>query len=167
MANTDKPFGFKPAGHLLGLDWTQSIKCYYVGSSDSTAMFKYDLVVPAGSAESLGIYPDVTQAAAADAKLLGSAVGFSTVPQITADPTDLERKYRLASTAAYVWVVTDPFVIYEAQEDSTGNSIDADMFSLATDIHVGSGSTVTGISAMELDSSDTATGAGQMRRSMT
>jgi hypothetical protein len=41
--------------------------------------------------------------------------------------------------------------------------MDADMVGLATDIAVGSGNTTTGISAMELDSSDTATGAGQMR----
>lgn len=162
MANTDKPSGFKPVGHYFGLDWTASIRCYYVGSSDSTAIYKYDMVRLNGSSDSTGIYADVDQAAATES-LLGSAVGFSTVPQIVADPSNLTRLYRPASTAMYVYVVTDPFVIYEAQEDSVGGSIAAASVSLSTDITVGTGSTTTGLSAMELDSSDVATAAGQMR----
>jgi len=73
------------------------------------------------------------------------------------------RTYRPASTAMYVLVVDDPFVIFEIQEDSVGNSITAAMVGLSTDIVVGSGNTTTGKSGMELDSSDTATGAGQCK----
>lgn len=162
MANTDAAFGFKPVGHLLGLDWTQCVNPYYFAAAESTATFKYDLVSLAGSSDTLGEYPTVAQTAAAGS-VLGAVIGFSNTPYISADVTNLARKYRPASTAMYAWVVDDPFVIYEAQEDSTGNDMDADMVGLATDIAVGSGNTTTGISAMELDSSDTATGAGQMR----
>jgi hypothetical protein len=63
----------------------------------------------------------------------------------------------------YCLVVDDPFVIFEIQEDSVGNSITADMVGLSTDIVVGSGNTNTGLSGMELDSSDTATPAGQCK----
>ena len=63
----------------------------------------------------------------------------------------------------YCLVVDDPFVIYEIQEDSAGNSITAAMVGMSTDIVVGTGSTTTGKSAMELDSSDTATPAGQCK----
>jgi hypothetical protein len=162
MANTDAAFGFKPVGHALGLDWTQCVNPYYFAAGESTATFKYDLVSLAGSSDTLGEYPTIAQTAAAGA-ILGVVIGFSNTPYISADVTNLARKYRPASTAMYGWVVDDPFVIYEAQEDSDTNDMDADMVGLATDIAVGSGNTTTGISAMELDSSDTATGAGQMR----
>jgi hypothetical protein len=162
MANTDAAFGFKPVGHALGLDWTQCVNPYYFAAGESTATFKYDLVSLAGSSDTLGEYPTIAQTAAAGA-ILGVVIGFSNTPYISADVTNLARKYRPASTAMYGWVVDDPFVIYEAQEDSADNDMDADMVGLATDIAVGSGNTTTGISAMELDSSDTATGAGQMR----
>jgi hypothetical protein len=162
MANTDAAFGFKPVGHALGLDWTQCVNPYYFAAGESTATFKYDLVSLAGSSDTLGEYPTIAQTAAAGA-ILGVVIGFSNTPYISADVTNLARKYRPASTAMYGWVVDDPFVIYEAQEDSDTNDMDADMVGLATDIAVGSGDTTTGISAMELDSSDTATGAGQMR----
>jgi hypothetical protein len=162
MANTDAAFGFKPVGHALGLDWTQCVNPYYFAAGESTATFKYDLVSLAGSSDTLGEYPTIAQTAAAGA-ILGVVIGFSNTPYISADVTNLARKYRPASTAMYGWVVDDPFVIYEAQEDSADNDMDADMVGLATDIAVGSGDTTTGISAMELDSSDTATGAGQMR----
>jgi hypothetical protein len=162
MANTDAAFGFKPVGHALGLDWTQCVNPYYFAAGESTATFKYDLVSLAGSSDTLGEYPTIAQTAATGA-ILGVVIGFSNTPYISADVTNLARKYRPASTAMYGWVVDDPFVIYEAQEDSADNDMDADMVGLATDIAVGSGNTTTGISAMELDSSDTATGAGQMR----
>jgi hypothetical protein len=162
MANTDAAFGFKPVGHALGLDWTQCVNPYYFAAGESTATFKYDLVSLAGSSDTLGEYPTIAQTAAAGA-ILGVVIGFSNTPYISADVTNLARKYRPASTAMYGWVIDDPFVIYEAQEDSDTNDMDADMVGLATDIAVGSGDTTTGISAMELDSSDTATGAGQMR----
>jgi hypothetical protein len=163
MANVDSPFGAKPVWHLLGLDWTGCIRPYYVGSGDSTAIYKYDLVKLAGSADATGLYPDIAQAAAGDS-VLGSAVGFSTTPYVSVDPTNLERKYRPASTAMYVWVVDDPYVIYEMQEDSGGAALAVTAISLNTNIVVGSGNTTSGASGMELDSSDTGTDStGQMR----
>jgi hypothetical protein len=163
MANTDTPFGAKPIGHKLGLDWTQCVNVYYVSSSDSKAIGKYDLVSLAGSSDTLAEYPTVARAAAAGV-LLGSVVGFGSTPYAAFNPSNLAYKYRPASTAMYLWVVDDPFVIYEMQEDNTANDMDADMVGLATDIAtVADCNTTTGISTMELDSSDTATGAGQMR----
>jgi hypothetical protein len=117
MANTDAAFGFKPVGHALGLDWTQCVNPYYFAAGESTATFKYDLVSLAGSSDTLGEYPTIAQTAAAGA-ILGVVIGFSNTPYISADVTNLARKYRPASTAMYGWVVDDPFVIYEAQEDS-------------------------------------------------
>jgi hypothetical protein len=63
----------------------------------------------------------------------------------------------------YCLVVDDPDVIFEIQEDNVGNDIAATMVGLSTDIAVGAGDTATGKSGMELDSSDTATAAGQCK----
>lgn len=162
MANTDSPFGFKPVKHLNGAPWNGKVNVYYIPSTDGTATFVGDAVKLAGSADSTGKYPTIAQAAATNA-ICGVVVGFADNPYVGINPDYPNRRYRPAYTAMYAFVVDDPFVIFEVQEDSTGNSITADMVGLATDIVVGSGSTTTGRSAMELDSSDTATAAGQCR----
>lgn len=162
MANSDTPFGFKPVKHLNGNPWNGKVNVYYVPASDGTALFKGDLVKLAGSADATGKFPSVAQAAATNA-VCGAVVGFGDNPYTMIHPDNPNRDYRPADTEMYVFVVDDPFVVFEVQEDSTGNSITAAMVGLATDIVVGSGSTSTGKSAMELDSSDTATAAGQCR----
>ena len=162
MANSDTPFGFKPVKHLNGNPWNGKTNVYYIPSTDATATFRGDAVKSAGSATADGLYPTVAQAAATDT-IRGVVIGFSDTPYINVNQDNLLEKYRAASVARYAFVVDDPDVIFEIQEDSVGNSIAATMVGLSTDIVVGSGSTTTGLSAMELDSSDTATAAGQCK----
>jgi hypothetical protein len=162
MANTDTPFGFKPVKHMTGAPWNGKVNVYYIPATDGTATFKGDAVKLAGAADATGKYPTIAQAAAGDA-ICGVVVGFADNPFVGINPDYPSRVHRPASTAMYVFVVDDPFVIFEVQEDSVGNSITAAMVGLATDIVVGAGSTSTGKSAMELDSSDTATAGGQCR----
>lgn len=163
MANLDTPFGFKPVKHLLGTPWNGKTNVYYVPSTDGTAIFKGDAVKGAGSADATGKFPSVAQAAAGDL-IRGVVVGFGDNPYTMLHPDTPNRDYRPVSTAMYVFVVDDPFVIFEIQEDSTGNNLAATEVGLSTNLVVGSGSTATGKSAMELDSSDTATdGNGQCK----
>lgn len=162
MANLDTPFGFKPIKHLNGMPWNGKVNVYYIPSTDNTAMFVGDAVKSAGAADATGKYPTIAQAAATNA-IRGVVVGFADNPYVGVHPDTPNRSYRPASTAMYAFVVDDPQVIFEVQEDSDSNSITAAMVGLATDIVVGTGSTSTGKSAMELDSSDTATAAGQCR----
>ena len=162
MANLDRPNGFTPIKHLSGAPWNGKANVYYIPSTDNVATFIGDAVKSAGSADTTGKYPTVTQATAA-AAIRGVIIGFGTTPYLMANPDNLNMKYRPAATAMYCLVVDDPGVIFEIQEDSIGNTITADMVGLSTDIAVGTGSTVTGKSAMELDSSDTATAAGQCK----
>lgn len=163
MANFDTPFGFKPVRHLSGAPWNGKVNSYYVPATDSTAMFKGDAVKSAGSADASGKYPTVAQVAAGEV-IRGVIVGFGDNPHTMTRPDDLNISYRVASTAMYVFVIDDPFVIFEIQEDNATNDMDADMVGLSTDIAtVGTGSAVTGKSAMELDSSDTATALGQCK----
>jgi len=162
MANSDIPAGFRPVKYLSGAPWSGKANVYYIPATDATATFIGDAVKSAGSATADGRYGTVAQAAATEA-IRGVVIGFGSEPNLMMDADTPLRKYRPASTAMYVLVVDDPFVIFEIQEDSVGNSITADMVGLSTDITVGTGSTVTGKSAMELDSSDTATAAGQCK----
>lgn len=162
MANVDRPAGFKPVGHLNGSPWNGKATMYYVPSTDSTAIFMGDAVSSAGAADASGKYPTVAQAAAA-AVIRGVVVGFSDQPYVAVDTSNLNRMYRPASVAMYVLVVDDPDVIFEIQEDNTGNDISAAMVGLSTDIEVGAGDTANGMSGMELDSSDTATALGQCK----
>ena len=156
MVNLDTPFGFKPVKHLNGTPWNGKTNVYYIPSTDGTAVFKGDAVKSAGAADATGKYPTVTQATAG-AAVRGVVVGFGDNPYVMTHPDTPNRDYRPASTAMYVFVVDDPQVIFEVQEDSDSNSISAAMVGLSTNFVVGTGSTVTGKSAMELDSSDTAT----------
>ena len=162
MANIDRPGGFKPVRHLNGMPWNGKARMYFIPASDGTALFKGDAVKSHGSADASGKYATVIQAAAGDA-IRGIVIGFSDQPHVAFDADNLYRAYRPASTAMYCLVVDDPDVIFEIQEDNAGNDIDADMVGLNTDIEVGSGNTSSGLSGMELDSSDTATALGQCR----
>ena len=156
MANLDTPFGFKPVKHLNGAPWNGKANVYYIPSTDNTAVFVGDAVKGAGAADTTGKYPSVAQATAG-AAVIGVVIGFGDNPYTMTHPDSPNRSYRPAATAMYAFVVDDPQVIFEVQEDSDANSITAAMVGLSTNFVVGSGSTTTGRSAMELDSSDTAT----------
>lgn len=162
MANLDRPAGFKPVKTLSGSPWNGKANIYYIPATDATATFIGDAVISAGSADATGMYPTVKQAAAGET-IRGVIIGFGLDPYVMINSDNLNMKYRAASTAMYCLVVDDPTVIFEIQEDSDANSITAAMVGLSTDIVVGTGSTTTGKSAMELDSSDTATAAGQCK----
>ena len=163
MANRDEYGGFKPVRHLNGMPWNGKARMYYIPATDATATFKGDAVKSAGSSDASGKYATVKQATAGSVNLRGVVIGFSDQPHIAVDVTNLYRTYRPASTAMYCLVVDDPDVIFEIQEDNDTNDMDADMVGLSTGIAVSTGNTSSGLSAMELDSSDTASGSGQCR----
>lgn len=157
MANTDRPAGLKPVRYLNGAPWNGKARMYYVRSDYATALFIGDTIKSGGSADALGKYATV-EASGDTGNIRGVIIGFSDQPHVAFDADNLYRKYKPASTAMYCLVVDDPDVIFEAQEDSDGNTIDADMVGLNTDILDTAGNTASGISGFELDSSDTAGG---------
>ena len=163
MANTDTPFGFKPVGHLLGASWSGKANVYYVPSTNAAILGKGDLVKSTGSADATGKYPGVVRAAAGEVAR-GVVIGFGDNPNVMTHPDNPNRDYLPISTESYVLVIDDPFVIFEIQEDSVANNMDADMLGLQVDIAtVADASTTTGKSTTEIDSSDTATGLGQLK----
>lgn len=150
LSNTLSPFGFVPICTRDGKPYNGSSNRYYIGSGDSTALFKGDPVQLAGSADAMGV-PDITRATAGGGNFVcGVVVGFE------ADQA-IPNKYRLASTARYILVADDPDLMFLIQEDAIGGALAATNISQNADFIAGSGSTYTGKSGFLLDSSTAAT----------
>jgi hypothetical protein len=152
MANTNAASGLRPIRYLSGAPYSGAANKYCIPASDGTAVYIGGLVKPAGSADADGIMT-VTGNVSTGNAVVGVVVGF--VPE-TAQSTI----YREASTLRYVWVADDPNLIFAAQEDAVGGALavtavgnSADLISFTT------GSTVTGRSSMQVDTS-TATASG-------
>lgn len=151
MANADAAFGFRAVNQDGSACTNFQVHKYYVPSTDSTALYKGDPVIIAGSADAAGV-PTVTRATAGSgAYVTGVVVDFDPVTGVSSP--NLGRTYRPASTAMYVWVADDPDQLFEIQEDSDTSTLAAANVGQNADFIIGTGSTVTGMSATELDSS--------------
>lgn len=155
MANSDNPFGLRPVSTLTGGDWKGLVQRVAILAADGTATFVGDAVKFSGTATADGLYPSVNQCTA------GSNIDFVIVgfePDFANE--DLTTSYRAASTLRYAYAVPVANMIFEIQEDSVGGSIAITAVGEFCDLIVGSGNTATGISGMELDSSNAGTGDG-------
>jgi hypothetical protein len=166
MPNIDAVKGAFPVMHLDGSPYTGKTNMYLVPSGDGTALFVGDFVKRGGSAGAAGTVvngqdvegmPTVIQAAATDTLLVGVVVGF--LP----NQDNLSLKYRVASTNRIALVADAPDLVFEIQEDSVGGALSADEVGENADITVAAGNTTTGLSGMELDSSDHKTATAQLR----
>jgi hypothetical protein len=151
MSNVSRVNGFRPVSHLNGSPYNGQVNIYAIPASDGTAVFVGDMVKLSGDSDALGV-PTVIQAAAGDA-VLGAVVGF--VPLYT--NLALAGSYRLASTLRYAYVADAPDLIFEAQEDAVGGAMATTDVGLNVELIVGSGSTSTGQSGMQVDTSTKAT----------
>lgn len=157
MANVNAPFGFRPVRYIGGAPYNGAARTYYIGTGNGTALFIGDPVVLTGGNAVDGC-PEITQATVGTGvttdRILGAVVGFLPNPTYTT-------LHRAASTARYVLVADDPNLIFEAQED--GN-MGVNAASATCQIASGAGSTVTGLSAYVIDSSEEAqTATDQLR----
>lgn len=152
MANTNAPTGFRPVRYKSGAPYNGAANMYFVPSSDSTALFIGDPVIIAGGADADGI-ATVTRATAASAgRISGVVVGI-----VPTNATTAAYKYRPASVDTYILVADDPDLVFEAQEDAVGGALAAADVGLNADMVAGSGSTVTGLSGFQIDTSTKAT----------
>lgn len=140
MANADAAMGLKPVRYLGGAVYTGASNRYFVPDTDATAIFIGGLVKEAGEAASDGT-PIVTGDVATGDAVVGVVVG---VEPVTSGSTT----YREASTARYIFVADDPNLLFEVQADgqvspfAVGTVADLEGFT--------SGSTVTGLSSIEM-----------------
>jgi hypothetical protein len=157
MANADTPFGLRPIRHRTGAPYNGACNPCYVNATYGTALFIGDPVikvaggsnaasvsVPGGGTFAIGTLPEIEKATAGDTnRITGVIVGFSPLP------TNLEQKHNPASTQRVAYVCDDPDVIFEIQADG---AIPAASVGLnAVVIYTHSGSTATGLSGVELD----------------
>lgn len=151
MANVDIPKGLVPVSMLDGSPYSASVRIFSTASGDSTAIFVGDPVKLSGTSSTVdGLeYIDVDQAATGDV-IAGVVVG------VVADTRD-SLVYRAASTTRLVMVETGRDVLFELQEVSGGTALTATAMGLNANFVVGSGSTTTGFSGVELDNSTEAT----------
>lgn len=148
MANVNAPRGFVPVRYASGACYAGGGNRYHVPASDSTALFIGDPVVLAGSADANGV-ATVTKSSVGG-RVTGIVVGIEPSATVTT-------MYRAASTAAYVVVADDPNLIFEVQEDAVGGALAAADVGLNADMILGAGSTATGMSGTQLDTSTKAT----------
>lgn len=147
MANADTLFGAR-AITTARPGYTYSC---VVDSGDAVALFVGDFVTHQGTSDlnlTTGLYlPRVAQAAASE-KVFGFVLDF--MPERPYE----NQIYRSASTERVAIICTDPYVLFEIQSSGTSS---ADDVGNNANITVGTGSTVTGLSGMELDQSTVTT----------
>lgn len=164
MANPNMPTGLSPIYHKMGNPFSQTIHPYCVSSSD-TALYIGDPVIRTGTANTtplqnivggsgfnqafnIGTLPTITKATAGTSnRITGVIVGFGP------NANSLTTQYNPASTANVVWLIDDPFCIFNIQAD--GAIPAASMGLNANLIYTVAGSTVTGLSGVQLDSGTT------------
>jgi hypothetical protein len=151
MANANAPTGLVPMCYRSGAPYNGAFNSYTVPASDGTALFIGDPVIVAGTSDALG-QPTITRATAAGgAYITGVVVGFEP------NRGDLTAIHRAASTLRTVYVADDPAILYEIQEDAVGGALAVTSVGQNADLIAGTGSTVTGKSAFQLDTSTAAT----------
>jgi hypothetical protein len=163
MASVSRANGFRPVKTVLGAAYNGQANVYFVPSSDSTVIMVGDAVKLAGDARAATGAPTVTRAGATDVPV-GIVVGilFTGVGDLTNMPpvNDLNTPvYRRASTDRYLLVCDDPNVVYEVQY--AGTSVAAATITANVGLNgqftTTAGSTTSGASGMQLDSSGLAT----------
>jgi len=162
MANADTPFGLTPIKNSPFNEIPKNY--YYIPSSYATALFKGDPVVKTGTSNTVavttagryfnpGSLPEINKATAGDGNAItGVIIGF------LANPSNLNITYNPASTECVAIVADCPLQEFEIQEESAGSPLAVTSVGLnANLVYAESGSTVTGLSGAELDTTTPAT----------
>ncbi len=157
MANVDSPFGLRPVRYMSGAPYNGAVNAYSTAAGDATAIFVGDPVIISGTAQTINgvVYQDVDQAATGDV-MVGVVVAVDPVLGSGANGRD-STVYRAASTQRIVYVADDPNLLFEIQEVSGGTPLAAADIGLNANFVVGSGSTTTGLSGVELNNATEAT----------
>lgn len=157
MANADIPRGLVPVRYRSGAPYNGAANVYYVPSTYATALYVGDPVLTVTDASDANGIQVVELAAAGGTttEVLGVIVSLAFF-----DGSPVLRdsgRYHAASTAGYVMVADDPDLLFEVQEDGVGGAMGVGAVGRKVQLVSGTGSTVTGWSGWELDSSELAT----------
>lgn len=161
MANANTPKGGIPYRYISGEHYNGAANTYYVPASYASNIFVGDpVIVVDNSADANGV-PAVQLATAGNSNYLTGFVvsigQFGGDPEQTIAITRDLPIYHQASTAGYVMVADDPTLMFWLQEDSVGGALAAGAASRNANLVSGPGSTVTGYSGWQLQSSSIGT----------
>lgn len=154
MANPNTPRGLVPYKYASGAPYNGSANIYSLPSGYATALYQGDPLVATGASDANGIPVVQLATAGGGTYVLGSFVsivdgGNPVIPVTQGLPI-----YHPASTAQYILVADDPNLLFWIQEDSVGGAITVATAGMKNaDLVSGSGSTATGQSGWQLDSS--------------
>lgn len=167
MANVNRPRGLVPTRHMHSGEYNGMVNLYAFSASDSVGdAYKGDMVcadttnngteltdsyapgIPCVSAKVAAFTTGVSR---------GVIAGFVPQPEYNMSVTaSLGSMYRVNSTKRFVWVVDDYLTIYEAQQIGNGwTTGTANMINASADIDYTAGSTVTGISGVQVAAAST------------
>jgi hypothetical protein len=151
MANSNSPFGLRPAKGANGQVVTGAPRLYSHASGDATALYIGDLVKLAGTAQTINgvTTPDVVRAATGDV-ICGVVVGINPTSRDTLG-------YGAALTAYTLFVDDDPNSLFEVQDVSSGTALTVNDVGLNANFVVAAGSTYTNQSGTTLDNTTEAT----------
>jgi hypothetical protein len=160
LANNNAPFGLKPL-NLNGTAWSGQGKMIYIPSTQATAIFLGDPLIPLGTTDAFGV-PAFGLATAGAPNIIGGSFLGPTNGPAGSGVTLLQNSpiYHPASIAGYGFLCDDPDVMYTIQEDSSGGAIAIANagYSNANLVAGAGGSTSTGLSSWQLQSSSVGSG---------
>ena len=162
MANQDAAFGAVPIGTTDGSDYHGKLREVEFVTGDAVICGIGDFVILTGTTGTDGKTPVVARASAGG-DILGAIVSF--VPNFSDEGTlSSTPNHRAASTSRKAMVAWGNQVLYAMQSDEDGTALVAGDAGRNCDIAtVANPSTVTGISTMEIDSSDVKDATAQLR----
>lgn len=152
MANVDTPFGLRPVRYASGAPYNGAANKYFVPASDDVPIFIGSLVIPAGGSDPRGVMA-VTGNVSTGLDFLGVVVGVEASIGAGSRGRD-STIFREALTERYVTVADDPNLLFEIQSDGVlGPIVPANIGQAGDLTGFTLGSTFTGLSAMEVDTS--------------
>lgn len=167
MANANTPRGIIPYAYRSGAPYNGAVRTYYVPVGNATALYLGDpVILITNNSDGNGVQAvQIATAGGTNTTLtyaiLGcymgrvSNAGTKTIPLLQSNNV-----YLPAATAAYIAVADDPTLLYWVQEDG---AMVAGASGRNAPLVAGTGSTYTGYSGWQLQSSNLSTSAYQMR----
>lgn len=157
MANANVATGLQPINDN-GTNWSGQGRLVAFPAAQAGNIFRGDPVVALGGTDAFGVPLCGIATAGATNLILGSFIGISNGPAAGGNAASTVTRdlpvYRQASILNYGFIVDDPNQIYVIQEDSVGGAIAAATGGFANgNLVAGAGSTVTGMSGWQLQSS--------------
>ena len=163
MANTSRPFGFRPVRYQDSSAWNGQTQLYGFSASQANNVYKGDVVAidttNRATALTDAYAPQIPVlkplvAAMTTTVFRGIVAGFVPQPEFVQTATaSLGTTYRVLSTARYGWIVDDATVIFEVEEAGTNSytSSSSNGVNKGIDIVYTAGNTTHGLAAVKVD----------------